>query len=175
MAETAAKQAKSVEAVPVRHVAPRPALPMLWESEIERLFDDLFEEDRGFFRLPRLFRRRLPALAEAPRLTNIDVFETDDAVVIKAEMPGVAKADVDISLTNSTITIKGEKKRAEEIKEDDYYRSERSFGMVSRTLDLPCEVKADQTTAKMSDGVLEIRAPKSEEAKKHKAVKVKVG
>jgi len=73
----------------------------------------------------------------------------------------------------STLTIKGEKKKEEEIKEKNYYRSERSSGSFTSTLELPAEVKTDQAKASFKDGILEIRAPKTEEAKK-KLMKVKI-
>lgn len=176
MAEAATKQVKAgSEAVPARRPY-RMSLPALIERDLESFFEDLFEDDRrSLFRLPSLLRRRWPALAELTRLSSVDVYETDDEVVVKAEMPGIAKEDIDISLADSTLTIKGEKKREEKVEEESYTRSERSFGMISRTIELPAEVKPDQVTAKMTNGVLEIHAPKTDESKKHKAIKVKVG
>lgn len=174
MAEAATKQAKAPsETTPAR----RPSWagwPALFERELDTFFDDLFDEGRGGrFRLPALLRR-LPALAELPRLSPVDVYQTDDEVVVKAEMPGLAKEDIDVSLTDSRLTIKGEKKREEKIEEENYHRSERSFGMISRTIDLPCECKTEQAKAKMTNGVLEVRIPKSDEAKKNKPVKISV-
>jgi len=173
MAEAAVKQAK--EPTPTTPAKQTRGLPALFERDVEHFFDELLHDQRhGLFNLPAMFRRSFPALGELARLAKIDVYQTDDEVVVKAEMPGLAKEDVDISLTDSTLTIKGEKKREEKVEEDDYVRTERSFGMVSRSVDLPCEVAADRVTAKMAHGVLEIHAPKTESAKR-KPVKVKVG
>lgn len=173
MAEAAAKKAEtpSTPAKRPQHTG----LPALFDRDLEAFFDDLLEHDRhGLFRLPGIFRRRLPALAALPRLAKLDVYQTDDEVVVKAEMPGMAKEDIELSVSDSTLTIKGEKKREEKVEEHDYVRAERSFGMLSRSIDLPCDVAADRVTARMVNGVLEVHAPKTEDSKR-KAVKVKVG
>jgi len=96
----------------------------------------------------------------------VDVYDEQDDVVVKAETPGLSKEDRSVQVTNSTLTIKGEKKREEEVKEDNYYRCERSFGSFTRAVALPCDVKADQVKATFENGVLEVRMPKTEEAKK---------
>jgi HSP20 family protein len=146
-----------------------------FERDVERFFDDLLHDDRhGLLRLPALFRRRFPAFDEMSRLAKVDVYQTDDEVVVKAEMPGLAKENIEISVSDSTLTIKGEKKREEKVEDDDYVRTERSFGMISRSIELPCEVAADRVTAKVADGVLEVHAPKTESSRR-KPVKVKIG
>jgi len=94
-------------------------------------------------------------------------------VVVKVDLPGMSKENIDVTLTNSSLTVKGEKKKEEEVKHEDYYYCERSFGSVLRTVDLPSEVKADQATATFSHGVLEVRLPKTEEAKQ-KTTKVPI-
>jgi HSP20 family protein len=99
--------------------------------------------------------------------------QSKDDVVIKAEIPGLSKEDITVQVTDSTLTIKGEKKREEEIKETDYYSCERSFGAFTRAVALPCDVKAEQVKASFKNGVLEVRLPKTEEAKK-KAITVKI-
>ena len=80
---------------------------------------------------------------------------------------------MDISLDGNTLTIKGEKRKEEEVKEEDYYRSERAYGAFSRSIELPVAVQTDKVNASFKNGVLEIRLPKTEEAKKN-VVKVKV-
>jgi HSP20 family protein len=107
------------------------------------------------------------------RMPAVDVYEEKDDVVIKAEIPGLSKEDISVQVTDSTLMIKGEKKREEEIKEQDYYCCERSFGSFTRAVDLPCEVKADQVKASFKNGVLEVHMPKTDEAKK-KAITVKI-
>ena len=103
----------------------------------------------------------------------IDVFEEKDDIVVKAELPGMEKDKIEVNLTDHTLTIKGEKKKEDEVKEEDYYRGERSYGSFLRTLDLPKDVRADKVKASFKNGILEIRMPKTEEART-KEVKVKV-
>ena len=93
--------------------------------------------------------------------------------MVTAELPGIDKDNISVNLTDHTLTIKGEKKKEEEIKEENYYRSERSYGSFLRTLELPRDVHADKVKASFKNGVLEVRLPKTEEAKA-KEVKVKV-
>jgi HSP20 family protein len=99
----------------------------------------------------------------------VDVFEEKDEVVVKAEVPGLSKEDLDVTLTESTLTIKGEKKKEEELRDKDYHRIERSYGSFARSLELPAEVKTDQAKASFKNGILEIRLPKTEENKKKTA------
>ena len=103
----------------------------------------------------------------------VDVFEEKDDIVVKAELPGIEKDNIQVNLTDHTLTIKGEKKKEEEVKEENYYRAERSYGSFLRTLDLPRDVRADQVKASFKNGILEVRMPKTEEAKA-KEIKVKV-
>jgi HSP20 family protein len=103
----------------------------------------------------------------------VDLFEEKDNVVVKAELPGLEKGDVEVNLTDSRLTIKGEKKKEEKVKEEDYFYSERSYGAFTRVLQLPCSVKADKVKATFKKGVLEVTMPKSEEAKK-RSVAVRV-
>ena len=107
------------------------------------------------------------------QMPAIDVYEEKDEVVVKAELPGLSKEDLDVTLTESTLTLKGQKKKEEEVKEKNFYRSERSSGSFVRTIDLPAEVKTDQVKASFKNGVLEIRLPKTEDAKR-KVTKVKI-
>jgi HSP20 family protein len=150
--------------------AAHPLWPMTaWEREIDRMFDDF----RHLIPWPRLWgAERWPAAAEL-HVPAVDVYEQDDEVVVKAEIPGMSKEDIEVNLSDSVLTLKGEKKKEEEIKERGYYRCERSFGAFSRTIRLPSEVKTDQAKATFKDGVLEVRLPKTEEAKR-KAITVKV-
>ena len=153
----------------------RPAEIMPRTLEMERLFEQMIED---------IWRRPFPTLLRSERwwpsetdmtmrMPAVDVYEEKDDVVIKAEIPGLSKEDISVQVTDSTLTIKGEKKREEEVKEDDYYRCERSFGAFTRAVDLPCDVKAEQVKASFKNGVLEVRMPKTEEAKK-KAITVKI-
>ena len=135
----------------------------------ERAFDDFWSPTFGRLLRPDFWRVR-PMTVEAPTL---DIYEEKDDLVVKGEVPGLSKDEIDISMDGNTLTIKGEKKKEEEVKEDDYYRCERTFGAFSRSIELPSEVKADKVTASFKNGVIEIRLPKTEEAKKN-VVHVKV-
>lgn len=138
-----------------------------WEHAMDRWFDDF--RRRAFPSLDREWP--FAALgAEAPAL---DMHETNGEIVVKADLPGISKEDVQVELRDSTLVIKGERKKEEEVKERDYYRSERSFGSFSRVIGLPTEVKADAVKASFKDGVLEIHLPKTEEAKR-KSLSVKI-
>lgn len=147
---------------------------MKWSppKEIERWFDEFLEEP--FF--PRMWRkfprwRRLKELEEVS--PSVDMFDKKDEIVVKAEIPGVEKENISISLSDNTITIKGEMKKEEEVKEEDYYYSERSYGSFSRSLNLPAKVQAEKIKASFKNGILEIHLPKAEESKP-KEVKIEV-
>ena len=124
---------------------------------------------------PSLLRPSRALLGESLqlRVPAVDLFEEDDEVVLKAEVPGLSKEDIKIDLTDSMVTISGEKKKEEEVKEEAYTYSERSYGSFSRSLQLPCAVKADKGKATFKNGILEVKLPKTEDAKKrHVTVKI---
>lgn len=154
-----------------RSVTPwRPFMDLTrWERDMERMFDDFFSR-----RMRPWWPERwsLPAVLEISQPT-VDLYEDKDEIVVKAELPGIDKDNIEVNLTDHTLTIKGEKKKEEEVKEENYYKSERSYGSFVRTLDLPKEVHADKVKASFKKGVLEVRLPKTEEAKA-KEIKVKV-
>jgi len=104
---------------------------------------------------------------------TVDLYEEKDEIVVKAELPGIDKNNIEVNLTDHMLTIKGEKKKEEEVKEKNYYRSERSYGSFLRTLELPKDVHGDKVKASFKNGILEVRMPKTEEAKA-KEIKVKV-
>jgi HSP20 family protein len=132
-------------------------------QEIEKRFEDFFR--RPFSLMPSWWPRlRLPEMEEIS--PSIDIITEGDDVVVKAELPGMKKEDIDISLTEDTITISGEKKKEEKVEKKDYYSLERSYGSFRRSFSLPAEVQTEKASAKFKDGVLEIRMPKTEEAKK---------
>lgn len=142
--------------------------PSTWLSPFDRM-EDMFED---FFRRP--FRSRLPRLFEGIEPTpSVDIYEEGDNIILKSEMPGISKDNVEINLTDDTITISGEKKKEEKVEEKDYYRLERSFGSFKRSFSLPAEVQPDKAKAVFKDGVLQVTIPKSEEAKK-KEKKLKI-
>ncbi|MCX7724241.1 MAG: Hsp20/alpha crystallin family protein [Thermodesulfovibrio sp.] len=138
-------------------------------EEIERLFDEIMR--RPF----SLFRSFVPRLREEVEIVTpaVDIYEEEDDLVVKAELPGINKEDIEVKITDDYITIAGEKKKEEKVQRKDYYRYERSYGSFSRTFRLPVEVQTDKAKAKFENGVLEIRIPKTEEAKK-KEIKLKI-
>jgi len=127
-------------------------------TEMDDLFDSFF---RGLER-PFAGCKAWPA---------IDVAEEDEAIVIRAEVPGCKAEDIDISVHGNTLTISGEKKLEEEKREKGYYHMESTYGSFRRELNLPTDVDANKIDAVCKDGVLSITLPKAATAK---AVKVKV-
>ena len=95
----------------------------------------------------------------------IDVYEDKDAIVIETELPGMKKEEIEVKLTGDLLTISGKHESEKKVERKNYFRVERSASAVSRSVRLPVEVQADKMTAQLKDGVLEIRAPKSEAAK----------
>jgi HSP20 family protein len=95
----------------------------------------------------------------------VDIFERGDDLVIRAEIPGVAKDAIDIDVENNTLTIRGERKRDEEFDGTTAYRTERTYGNFARSFSLPRTVDSTRISAAYRDGVLELTLPKAEEAK----------
>ena len=102
-----------------------------------------------------------------------DVSETDEDILVKAELPGVDPKEIEVNLVGSTLTIKGEKKEEQEEKTENVRRIERSFGCFSRSVTLPCEVKEDQVEANFKNGVLNLKLPKAESSKK-RSIKIDI-
>jgi HSP20 family protein len=125
--------------------------------EIDQLFDDFF---RGFG-FPVL-ADRMPAAMMAPRL---DVSETENEIQIAAELPGIDEKDVEVTLVDDLLTIRGEKKAARKQDERDYRLMERSEGMFVRSLRLPFAAEASEIKASFKDGVLTITIPKPKEVR----------
>lgn len=169
----AVKKEKKTGAVAVR----KPAELVPRASELDRWFDRMAEDmwRRPFPGFPSLFGREpwWPAPTLALRAPSLDVYEDKDDVVVKAELPGMKKEEIEVTVSGDVVTIKGEKKQEEEVKEKDYCRRERSYGAFSRSVALPCEVKGGEVKASFKEGVLEVRMPKTEEAKTN-AVTVKI-
>ncbi|UCD35267.1 MAG: Hsp20/alpha crystallin family protein, partial [Nitrospiraceae bacterium] len=149
-----------------------PYRPTGWLAPFERM-EEMFDE---FFRRP-LGRTMWPVLPrmleEVTPAPMVDIFEEGDTIVVKSELPGMTRADIDVNLTNDTITLSGEKKKEEKIEKKNYYRMERSYGSFRRSFALPAEVQTDKAKASFKDGVLEVRIPKTEAAKK-KEHKIKI-
>jgi HSP20 family protein len=133
-----------------------------------------FEELAGFRRLfdePFAGLLRDGDLAVEEWKPLMDVVETKDGITLKVEMPGMKQEDINISLEDNTLTVKGERKHESEVSEEGYTRFERSYGTFQRSVALPSTVNAERVKATYKDGVLEIQLPKKEEARP-KAIKV---
>jgi HSP20 family protein len=118
------------------------------------------------------FDRLWRGVAESRRseswLPAVDVFDTKDAVVLKAELAGMDPGDIQIEVEDNVLTIKGERKFEEKVDDERYYRVERRFGSFQRSLALPQGVKAADVSAQYEDGILEVRVPKAEVEKPQK-------
>lgn len=167
MAETAHKQhGKIVSAVPkeMRRHQPKWLNPF---EEMEHLFGDFFP--RSWM---RPFRWEWPSGLELGpafegRLPHVDVLDRDDAVVVRAEVPGVKKEDLEVSLSERSVTIRGSSRCEEKEERADYYRCETAHGEFARAIPLPADIDADRAQAKLKDGVLELTLPKLASAKRH--------
>jgi len=151
---------------------PRRAMRRWYPRDIWDEMDRMWREAWGESSSPVGWWRR-PLIEEKGWLPAVDMLEKEDKLIIKAELPGVSKDDVSISVSDNVLTIKGEKKTEEEVKEEDYYCCERAVGSFYRAITLPANVDADKISATFKDGVMEITVPKVEEAKP-KEIEVKV-
>lgn len=131
-------------------------------GEMDRLWDTFFEG-----------RPRKNMMEGGEWLPSVDVSETKNDLVVKAELPGMDPKDIDVSLSDGMLTIRGEKKQEKEEKEENYHFIERSYGSFTRSVQLPKEVKHEKISASYKNGILKVVLPKSEEAKT-KEVKIKV-
>lgn len=133
-------------------------------EEMEKRFEDFFRRPFSLIGPSWWPRLRIPALEEIS--TTVDIYEEGGDVVIKAELPGLKKEYIDVNISGDTVTISGEKKKEEKVEKKNYYSMERSYGSFTRTFRMPSEVQADKAKASFKEGILELRVPKTEEAKK---------
>jgi HSP20 family protein len=134
-------------------------------AQLDRLFDQMMG---GFFQgLPALD----PTRAFVP---NFEVYTTDHELVVSAELPGMDPQDVEVEVTPEAVHVVGERKKETEIKEDNYYRTERHYGRFERVVPLPYRVKDAEAKASYKHGVLSIRLPFAEEVKPPKSRKLLV-
>ncbi len=143
-----------------------PSRAMTPFEEMERMFEDFFP--RGWLRPGRGMHRWGEMAPFEGRWPRVDVEDRENDVLVRAELPGVKKDDLDVSLSESAVTIKATSRREKEEgeKEGEYYRHEISSGAFSRTIPLPGEVDAENVQAKLEDGVLQLTLPKREQAKR---------
>lgn len=124
------------------------------QSEVNRVFDAFFGTAGG-----TRTRRWVPAM---------DLVETEDHLVLRADLPGLNRDDVEIEIKDGVLTVAGERRADHEEKSEGFYRVERSFGRFSRSMTLPDGIDADSVAAEFDDGVLEVRIPKPEQRKPHR-------
>jgi HSP20 family protein len=135
------------------------------QDRIDRLFEDSFGRLRG--------TQGSEALEGSLWSPAVDIVETDNEIVLKADLPGVDPKDVDIQVENGTLILKGERKFESNVKEDDFRRIERVYGSFVRSFALPRTVDPEMVAAEYRNGVLEVKLPKRPEAKP-KQIKVAV-
>jgi len=136
-------------------------------DEMERMFENF--STKGWL---RPFHWDAPAMADVTvpfetTMPSVDVVDRDKEILVKANLPGIDKKDIDISLTKNSVTIKGKTSHEEKEEKGDYYRCEISKGSYLRTLGLPADVDDKKAKAKFKDGVLELTLPKLEVAERH--------
>jgi HSP20 family protein len=123
--------------------------------EMDRLFERFFDSEPGWGALE----------VGGEWAPKVDLSETKDAYVLRAEIPGVEQKDVQVALQEQLLTIKGEKSKEKEEKDEHYHRMERSYGAFTRAMRLPAAVEASKVTASFKDGVLTVTLPKTPAAK----------
>ena len=127
-------------------------------EDMERWFEEAFRRPiLGPSWMPRI---KFPEMMGEVSL-SVDIFEDGNDIVVKAEVPGMKKEDIEVNLTQDTVTISGQKKEEEKVEKKDFYRLERSFGTFTRKLRLPEGAQTDKVKASFKNGVLEVRIPKS--------------
>ena len=129
--------------------------------DVERMFEDMLS---GRWLQPLGWQRPFGSNGSMP---SIDLIEHDDALIVRAAVPGYRKEDLSVSVSDGSLTIKGEIGAEKKEEKEDYYFCEMSHGAFSRTIDLPASVDDAKATASMKDGVLELTLPKLEKSKAH--------
>jgi HSP20 family protein len=130
------------------------------QEQVNRLFEDNFARGRS--------QAELASWAPA-----VDIYETENELVVKADLPDVTEKDIDVRVEDNTLTIRGERKFSNEVHEDNYLRVERAYGTFTRSFSLPNMVNAEAIKAEYRNGVLSVRMPKREESKP-KQIKISV-
>jgi HSP20 family protein len=136
-------------------------------EDMEQWFQDMFP------RMMRPVNWEWPTISQMPhpfegKTPRVDVIDRDEDVLVKAELPGVEKKDLDIKVTDHTVTIKGTSRYERKEEKGDYYRSEMAQGIITRTVSLPSEVDGEKAKAVFKDGLLELTLPKIPERNEHK-------
>lgn len=138
-------------------------------DEMESMFERLFPH--GWtrpFDFGHPFWKELPAPFSHRLAPRVDVINREREIMVRAQLPGVEKKDLDVSISDNTLTIRGHTSHEEQEEKGDYYRRECSSGSFTRTFVLPNEVDGDKAKATFENGILELTIPKSRESKQHK-------
>lgn len=135
---------------------------MRMQSDLDRVFEEFFG------------RPTLRTWEEGVRMPAVDISETDEEVVVKAELPGVERDDIQVEVMPESLSLRAEMSKESEQKGETFHRRERVWGRFERTLPLPAEVVTDKTKATFKDGLLEVRLSKSDRAKAAAPKQVKI-
>jgi len=125
-------------------------------------------------RMNRLFEQTLSrsraeeGIAASTWSPAVDIYETPETIVMKAELPSLSREDIEIHIRDNTLTLRGERRFAKEVQQESYLRIERAYGAFQRSFTLPATIQQDKIRAVFRDGVLELTLPKAEEAKPKK-------
>ena len=133
------------------------------QDRMNQLFGNFLERGAG----------REEGLGTGVWMPAVDIYETKDAICVRAELPGMGKEAIGVEVKDGVLTIRGERKFEKEIQEENYHRIERSYGTFHRSFTLPSSVDGEKVTARMKDGVLQVDLPKREQAKP-KQIKIAV-
>ena len=133
------------------------------QDRMNQIFEDALSRTRG----------REEGLGTGMWTPAVDIYENNDSVVVKAELPGVEKDQIAVEVKDGILSLRGERKFEKEVKEESYHRIERSYGSFQRSFSLPVTVDQEKVTAQFKNGVLEVKLPKKEQDKP-KQIKVDV-
>jgi HSP20 family protein len=135
------------------------------ERDVERLFEDFFHN-----RWLRPWSREWPGFDSVfeKKMPRLDIIDREHEIVVRAELPGMTSDDLEVSVGDNTLSLKGSSKHEEETEEGEYHRRETSSTYISRTVTLPARVHGDDAKAKLRDGMLEVTVPKSEESRRRR-------
>jgi HSP20 family protein len=133
------------------------------KERMDRLFEDTFARSRNIEE----------GLAPGSWSPPVDIYETDENIILQAELPGIERKDITLEVKDDVLTLKGDRKFEKEVKQENYHRVERSYGSFQRSFTLPSNIKRDKVEAEFKDGILEVILPKVEEAKPRQ-IKVEV-
>ncbi|UCD48231.1 MAG: Hsp20/alpha crystallin family protein [Deltaproteobacteria bacterium] len=125
------------------------------QERMNQIFEDALARSRG----------REEGLRSGMWTPAVDIYESNDSVVVKAELPGVEKDQISVEVKDGILSLRGERKFEKEVKEESYHRIERSYGSFQRSFSLPVSVDQEKVTAQFKNGVLEVTLPKKEQAK----------